>query len=160
MSGVDAAIGLYRERSPDLSPRAWQLLEWLGMTGLAERPFGILSQGERQRVVLARAWMANPQILILDEPTTGLDLVARERLLEGLTALVDEGGETSPVLVYVTHQIDEVLPWFTHGLLLRSGRIVEKGEKSAVIANGPLQQAFGLPVELVWRAGRPFVTLV
>ena len=158
MSGIEASIGLYRAVADEVRVQAVQLLRWLDIEHLKTRPFGVLSQGERQRVVLARAWLATPELLILDEPTAGLDLVARERLLDGLTRLV-KASPSPPGLIYVTHQIDEVLPWFTHVLLLREGGVVAQGEKHHVLDEGALRRTFDLPVQVVWRKDRPWLTL-
>jgi iron complex transport system ATP-binding protein len=158
MSGAEASIGIYRELGPEVHDRAREVLDRLGAGTLKHRAFSVLSQGERQRVVLARAWLAQPEILILDEPTTALDMVAREALLTGLTRLVEDS-KTPPTVIYVTHAVDEVLPWFSHVLLLRQGKVVAQGEKAKVLADDPLRHAFELSVQLVWRDGRPFVTL-
>ncbi len=158
MSGAEASIGIYRELGPEVRDRAREVLDRLGAGTLEHRAFSVLSQGERQRVVLARAWLAQPEILILDEPTTALDMVAREALLTGLTRLVEDS-KTPPTVIYVTHAVDEVLPWFSHVLLLRQGKVVAQGEKAKVLADDPLRRAFELSVQLVWRDGRPFVTL-
>lgn len=157
LSGVDASIGLYRDAAEESRKRAHQLLAWLEIDQLKDRPFSVLSQGERQRVVLARAWMAQPDLLILDEPCNGLDLVARERLLEGLGRLAGESD--APATIYVTHHVEEVLPWFTHALLLRSGQVVKSGPKREVLADGPLSRTFGLAVEITWQRERPWLRL-
>lgn len=158
MSGSEASIGLYRPIGAEVRERARQLLAWLGAESLSDRAFAVLSQGEKQRVVLARAWLANPELLILDEPASGLDLVGRETLLRGLSRLIAES-ENTPTLIYVTHHAEEILPWFTHVLLLAGGQTIAVGEKHQVLTDALMARAFGLPVALVWREGRPWLTL-
>src|SRR6185369_9765064 len=88
---------------------------------LAERPWGYLSQGEQQRVLIGRALMARPRLLILDEPCAGLDMVAREHFLGFLQRLAKRRG--APTLVLVTHHVEEIAPIFSHVLMLRQGRV-------------------------------------
>ena len=158
LSGIDASIGLYRMPGADDRARAAELLDQLGVQPLAGRPFGLLSQGERQRVLLARAWSNRPELLILDEPATGLDLVARESLLQGMSQLPADAN--APSTIYVTHHIEEVLPWFSHALLLSQGEVVAQGEKREVLSDRPLSRAFGMNIEVVWRKARPWLTLI
>ncbi len=157
LSGSDASIGLYRRPEPREVETAEELLAELDAQALAERPFAVLSQGERQKVALARAWLADPAILVLDEPTNGPDLATREGLLQGLTRLARR--TPGPSIIYVTHQVEEVLPWFTHALVLTAGRVVASGRKREVLADGPLSRAFGIGVEIVWRGERPWLTI-
>ena len=157
LSGSEASIGLYRRPEPREVEAAEELLAELDAAALAERPFSVLSQGERQKVALARAWFANPAILVLDEPANGLDLATREGLLQGLTRLARR--TSAPSVVYVTHRVEEVLPWFTHALVLNAGKVVASGRKRAVLTDGPLSRAFGIGVEVVWRGDRPWLTI-
>lgn len=157
-SGRDASIGLYRPVGEAVFAEARSLLAWIGGEALVDRPFGVLSQGERQRVLLARAWMGHPRLLILDEPASGLDLVARETLLAGLSRLVTESSD-APSVLYVTHHIDEILPWFTHAIVLKDGRMAGRGPKEDTLTDAVLSAAFGVAVEVVWRSGRPWLTL-
>jgi iron complex transport system ATP-binding protein len=157
-SGRDASIGLYRRLDSAAWDEAETLLTWIGGQSLRDRPFRVLSQGERQRVLLARAWMSHPRLLMLDEPASGLDLVARERFLEGLSRLVEEAAD-APAVIYVTHHIDEILPWFTHAMVLSEGRITGLGRKEETLTDPVLSRAFGVAVEVVWRSGRPWLTL-
>jgi iron complex transport system ATP-binding protein len=113
---------------------------------LADRPWLVLSQGERQRVLIGRALMAKPRLLILDEPCAGLDPVAREHFLAFLERLGRQRG--APALVFVTHHVEEIVPVFTHALLLRAGRIVASGEKDAVLTSARLSSTFDAKVRL------------
>lgn len=132
--------------------RAAALLEELGVGDLAARTVGQLSQGERQRVQLARTLMAEPELLLLDEPAAGLDLAGRELLVRRLTGL-RPGGRLRAV-VLVTHHLEEVPPGFTHALLLRAGRVVAAGPLDDVLRDGPVSDCFGLPISVSRRDGR------
>jgi iron complex transport system ATP-binding protein len=129
---------------------AW--LERVGCAPLARRAWAVLSQGERQRVLIARALIASPRLLILDEPCAGLDPVARERFLafvESLTQLPD-----GPALILVTHHVEEITPGFTHALLLRDGRVVASGPRHHTLTSAHLSHVFGEAVTLRSRSGR------
>lgn len=126
--------------------RARVLLERLGVAHLAERPFGTLSTGERQRVLIARALMPEPDLLLLDEPAAGLDLGAREELVAALDGL---GTDASPAaVVLVTHHVEEIPPSFDRVVLLRAGRIVGSGPVATTLTAPALSAAFGLPLSL------------
>ncbi|MCL6445712.1 MAG: hypothetical protein K6T83_20060 [Alicyclobacillus sp.] len=112
---------------------------------------------ERQRVLLARAWMAKPELLILDEPCTGLDLSARERLLSAIQSLAEKDG--GPTLIYVTHHAEEVMPAFTHVMLLKEGRVLQAGKKADVLTDANVSAAFDVAVEVMWRKDRPWITV-
>jgi len=126
--GRQAMIGYWGRISRSEKERARRFLSLLRVPQAAERKWEVLSQGERQRVLIARALMADPVILILDEPCAGLDPVARERFLCDISKLA--GKKQAPALVLVTHHIEEIVPEFTHLLALRKGRIVYSGPKS------------------------------
>ncbi len=132
--------------------RAVDLLDLVGVSALADRTFGTLSTGERQRVLLARTLMPDPDLLLLDEPAAGLDLGAREDLLDRLTALAAR--DRPLAIVLVTHHLEEVPPGFGHALLLSRGRVVAAGRVDDVLADGPLSAAYGLPLRVSRDAGR------
>jgi iron complex transport system ATP-binding protein len=132
--------------------RAAELLDAVGVAAVADRTFGVISEGERQQVLLARVLMADPGLLLLDEPFAGLDLGNRERLLDRLGALV--AAPATPPLVLVTHHVEEIPPGITHALLLRAGRGVAQGPIGETLTAGALGATFELPVELTHRAGR------
>jgi iron complex transport system ATP-binding protein len=119
---------------------------------LADRPWLVLSQGERQRVLIGRALMARPRLLILDEPCAGLDPVAREHFLAFLERLGRRRG--APALVFVTHHVEEIVPVFTHALLLRAGRVVAAGERRATLTSRHLGRTFDAPLLLETVRGR------
>lgn len=124
--------------------RAVGLLDVLGCAHLIRRRFGTLSEGERKRVQIARSLMADPEILLLDEPAAGLDLGAREDLLTRIAALVRS--PRSPALVLVTHHVEEVPDGFTHALLMRRGSVVAAGPADLVFTERNLSRCFGVPL--------------
>ena len=127
-------------------------LAQFGADRLAQRTFGTLSSGERQRVLLARAMAGEPAVVLLDEPMAGLDLGAREDLVARLAALAAD--TSSPPLVLVTHHVDEIPPGFTHGLLLAGGRVAARGPLDEVLTEDALSSTFGVPLRLERRHGR------
>ena len=132
--------------------RAAGLLEAMGCGAFGDRALASLSQGERQRVLLARALMPDPGLLLLDEPAAGLDLPAREALLGRLAALAEDPG--APPMVLVTHHVEEIPPGATHALLLRGGRVVAGGPIGTVLSDEPMSDAFGLPIRIERRDNR------
>ena len=132
--------------------RAEALLDRFGVGGHADQAFGTLSSGERQRVQLARTLMTDPDLVLLDEPTAGLDLGGREDLLGRLAGLARD--PSTPPLVLVTHHVDEIPEGFTHALVLASGRVVALGPIQEVITGSVLGDAFGLDLEVEHRGGR------
>jgi iron complex transport system ATP-binding protein len=131
--------------------RAIAGLARLGLAGFEARSFGSLSSGETSRVLIARTLMAEPDLLLLDEPAAGLDLGAREDLLARLTDL--SAGPT-PAIVLVTHHLEEIPEGFDRALVLVAGRIVAGGPITTVLTAANLSAAFGLPLEVDVRGGR------
>ncbi len=125
--------------------RAREILALLGCSDLAEREIATCSQGERGRVRIARALIAQPRLLLLDEPAVGLDLAAREALIAALDRLSGEQPDLTSVLV--THHLEEIPPNATHALLLRGGRVVAAGPIGEALTSRNLSACFGLPVE-------------
>ncbi len=151
ISGKFAQLDLWARVSAADRRAAGRWLRRVGAARIAARPWAYLSQGERQRVLIARALMARPRLLILDEPCAGLDPVARERFLAWVDRLARQRG--SPTLVLVTHHVEEITPAFTHALLLRGGRVVAAGPRAAVLTSRRLSAVFGAPLRLT-RVGR------
>ena len=119
---------------------------------LGERQFGVLSEGERQQVLIARALMGPAELVLLDEPAAGLDLGARERLVTRLGELAAD--PAVPALVLVTHHVEEIPPGFTHAALLRQGRMVAAGPLESVMVDEPVSACFGARVHVGRRNGR------
>jgi iron complex transport system ATP-binding protein len=138
--------------SEDDWARADQLLAQGGVGPIANRPFGVISEGERQQVLLARALMGEPELLLLDEPFAGLDLGARERLLVRLASVASDAG--SPPLVLVTHHCEEIPPGITHAGLLSGGRLLAAGRLTDVLTSELVSTAFGVSVTVGCDDGR------
>jgi iron complex transport system ATP-binding protein len=132
--------------------RAVELLDRFGCAELADHPFATLSSGERQRVQLARTLMTDPGLLLLDEPTAGLDLGGREDLVRRLGALAAD--PATPATVLVTHHVDEIPPGYGHVLLLRDGRVIAAGPIDEELTSAALSECFGIDVTLDRRNGR------
>ncbi len=132
--------------------QALALLSAAGFEHIADRPFGVLSEGERQQVLLARALMVSPELVLLDEPCAGLDMGARERLLSRLGALARD--EDAPPIVMVTHHVEEIPVAFTHVLLLRAGRVLTSGPLHQALSGPTLSECFDLPLKLQSQGGR------
>lgn len=132
--------------------RADELLDAMGCTTFRGRALDTLSQGERQRVLLARALMPHPGLLLLDEPAAGLDLPGREALVARIAGLAID--PAAPPMVLVTHHVEEIPAGMTHALLLRGGRVVDQGPVERTIADDALSETFGLPVKVERRDGR------
>lgn len=153
LSGRFATIGLYETPRKRDVERARMLLSQLQCEQVAEQAYSTLSQGEKQKVLIARALMSSPRLLILDEPCSGLDVFSRENLL----ALIETMGrqESAPTLLYVSHRIEEILPVFTHTLQLRRGEIHSQGKSREILTKSNLSDFFETPVDMHWRKGRP-----
>lgn len=132
--------------------QAADLLAGAGLGEHGEQPFGSLSEGERQQVLLARALMGRPELVLMDEPAAGLDLGARERILSRLAALAADPG--SPPMVLVTHHLEEIPSGTTHAALLRGGRMVAAGPADHVLRPGPVSACFGVDVRIGRDGGR------
>ncbi|HZV36210.1 MAG TPA: ABC transporter ATP-binding protein [Verrucomicrobiae bacterium] len=152
VSGKFAMIDFWGRINRADRARAMQLLRQIECAHLAQRPWLVLSQGERQRVLIGRALMGDPQLLILDEPCAGLDPAAREHFLQFLQRLGSRKG--APTLVLVTHHVEEIMPVFSHVLILESGRVLASGKKSSVLNAGNLSRAFHARIKLKQKAGR------
>jgi iron complex transport system ATP-binding protein len=153
VSARDAALAPWWGRFGD-DDRALALgcLERMGCGALAERTYGSLSSGERQRVQIARTLMTAPDLLLLDEPAAGLDLGARESLVERLAELA--AGPSPAAIVLVTHHLEEIPPGFTHALVLADGRCVAAGPIAAALSAATLSAAYGLNLLLDATDGR------
>lgn len=146
LSGEGAQLGYWSRRRSTHEAKARRCLSRMNAARLADRTWGVISQGERQKVFIARALMADPRILILDEPCAGLDPVARGRFLQTLRRLAAE--KRGPSLVLVTHHVEEILPEISHALVLRRGRTLASGPVAEVLTSRILSSAFGAPVRI------------
>jgi len=143
--------GTWREEydSADLA-RALALLGMWKIDHLAKRTFKTLSEGEKKRVLIARALMANPEILLLDEPAAGLDIVGRESMVMELGRFASS--KDSPVCVLVTHHVEEIPEGFTHVLCLNNGKVVAQGPINTILNNENVSKTFGLNIAISQQA--------
>ena len=132
--------------------RAHALMDIFGVSHLAQREFSTLSEGEAQRVLLARALMTDPEVLILDEPTSGLDLGARELLIAALSEIMQ--GSKSPQVILVTHQIEEIPAGVTHCAIMSNGVITHQGPIEDVLTGVNLSEVYGMPLLAGYTDGR------
>lgn len=142
-----AVLGRFREEYQDMDfSRAFEILDQVGARHLAERTWGTLSEGEKKRVILARALMSNPELLILDEPSAGMDLGGREDLVGYLGDLAMDAD--APAIVMITHHVEEIPYGFTHAMILDKGKVVAKGLINTVLTSENLTQAFHQPIQV------------
>lgn len=154
ISGKYAQLDLWKRGTRADPDAALACLEQVGARRIADRAWIYLSQGERQRVLIARALMARPKLLILDEPCAGLDPVAREDFLSLIGRLARRRTPAAPAMILVTHHVEEIMPVFTHALLLRGGRVVAAGETATTLTSRNLSVTFGARIALSRRGGR------
>lgn len=152
-TGAYAFLRFYQTIPDEVKTKAMNLLDEMGFAKLANHPLGTLSQGERKKVMLARALMADPKLLIMDEPCAGLDLYEREKML----AEIDRLRQRNITVVYVTHHVEEIMPLFTHVALIREGRIAAAGNKHEVLTQDTIKHTYDIPVEIQWDHDRPWI---
>lgn len=152
VSGKNAILNFWGEITATDRRRALRLLREVECEYLADRSWLVLSQGERQRVLIARALMSDLKLLILDEPCAGLDPVAREKFLAFIERTASR--PQSPPLVLVTHHVEEITPAFSHVLLLKAGRVIASGTKEQVLRSSILSTAFNASIRVTRRGER------
>lgn len=152
VSGKYASIGLYDKPSEEDYERAMMLMKQLRCGHLIDRSYVTCSQGEQQKLLIARALMSSPRLLILDEAANGLDFISKEELLDSIDELAHQNH--APHMLYVTHHTEEILPIFTHTLLLRQGEVFMSGLTRDVLNEECLSEFFELPVDVSWKNDR------
>lgn len=157
LSGKFASIDLYDTVTAEDIQKAEEWLSFFNCLSMKTKSFGLLSQGEKQKILIARALMANPELLILDEPCSGLDLLAREQILFYIEKII--ATKNAPTIIYVTHHIEEILPCFTHALLLQKGKVFSQGQIEEQLTEENLSKFFGQPISITERDNRKLVTL-
>lgn len=146
-------LGRWRESYETVDDlRTAELLTRVGIAHLSDRTFGTLSEGERKRTQIARALMSDPELLLLDEPTAGLDLGGRESIVATLGRIAAD--PSSPATILVTHHVEEIPPGFTHALLLSAGQVVAAGPIQDTLTEQNLSRCFGLPLRVSYEDGR------
>lgn len=146
IGGEQAMIGTWGRTDPKVAGRARRMMKEFGIFGLMERRWEVLSQGERQRLLIARAMMTRPRLLILDEPCAGLDPVARRRFLQTVEDLTRT--RHGPSVVLVTHHVEEITPAFSQALLLRSGEVFACGPARKFLTSENLSAIFNAPLAI------------
>jgi len=151
LTGTIETAPRWRPTADEVS-RADALIGQLGLAAKAAQRWNVLSQGERGRVLIARALIGRPRLLLLDEPSTGLDIAAREQLLEAVDLLAETHPEVASVLV--THHLEELPSSTTHALLLAGGQVVAAGPARDAITSGHVSAAFAHPIDVWYHDGR------
>jgi iron complex transport system ATP-binding protein len=156
LTGFFGTLGLYDPVSPEMRDRAAEVLDRVGMHHVADHRFTTLSNGERMRCLIARALVVRPRLLLLDEPTAGLDLLAREQVLATVQALF-ENDATALSVVFITHHLEELPPATSDILLLDNGRAAAAGMPSAVLRSEVLSPVYGCTMRVTHYGGRYYV---
>lgn len=151
-TGAYAHLRFYENILPEVKERAIERLHQFGLAHLMDHPISTLSQGERKKALLARALMGGPELIVLDEPCSGLDLYQRENYLEVVNSIAKEA-----TIIYVTHHMEELVPAITHVALLREGRLTATGPKKDVLTEALIEEAYEVPVRLEWEEERPWI---
>ena len=157
LSGIYASIGLYREPSADEIKRAERLLLEAGLADRKDDAIGHLSDGEKQKVFMLRALINNPDILILDEPSVGLDICAREDFLEALKKMMNGKSHS---LIYVTHHVEEIIPMFGKIFIIEDGKCFFKGEVDDAVSRNIFASIFKREIEIFKKGDRLYSSLV
>lgn len=153
LSGKFASIGLWEKVSETDIKEAEKILEKLGILQLRDRTYSTLSQGEKQKVIIGRALISNPDIIIFDEACNGLDIFAKKELYQIIETLAEE----KKSIFFVTHNTDEILPIFNKALLIKDGKVHSKGNLQDVIQKENLQDFYGNEVDVFERNDRFFI---
>ncbi len=153
LSGIDGTLGLVRKMLPEEIERARALMERFRCAHLADQQIFTMSSGEQVKILIARALLTQPELVILDEPSVYLDMAGREFLLGEIEHLA----QTLPdvTIIFITQRIEDILPVFSEGMILAHGRIESAGRREEILDEENLTRAFGMPVKL-WKnkAGR------
>lgn len=153
MTAAYSVTGRWNEEYEEVDlNRAKRVLKEWKLEQFADRRFAGLSDGEQKRVLIARAVMTDPELLLLDEPAASLDLGSREELLQLLSGFAKS--KASPAMVMVTHHVEEIPTGFTHALLLAAGKVVDEGPLDDVVTAKKLTKTFGLELQLTKSHGR------
>ena len=156
LSGKYNSIGIYQEITQQDREEANKIIDDFKLTQLKTNKFSTLSQGEQRKTLLARAFMNKPELLILDEPCSGLDIRAREIFLKSLE---ENFKNKNMPFIYVTHQIEEIISSVTHVAILDKGEIVAQGNKFEVLTEANLSKLFDVDLKIEWSNDRPFLLI-
>lgn len=156
LAGKFGTLGIAGEIADEDIQKAKSLSRILGIEKKMRYPYDCLSKGQQQRVLIARAMMNEPEILLLDEPCSGLDMIARETFLHNIQDLAERN---RMAIVYVTHHTEEILPFFNKAALMKDGELVEKGELEEVFSQEILEKFFGVKTSILWTDQHFFINL-
>jgi iron complex transport system ATP-binding protein len=145
-SGLEAALRWYGNWDNSIEDRTRNLLSRLRVDSVADKPFQVLSQGERKKVLIARALIGDPALLILDEPCCGLDPVSRQNFLSDVSRFTRQAD--GPATLLVTHHVEEIGPWVTHGLGLKAGSVSFSGPLEQVLCSANMKTLYDFPCKL------------
>ncbi|MDB5354809.1 MAG: ABC-type molybdenum transport system, ATPase component/photorepair protein PhrA [Phycisphaerales bacterium] len=154
LTGFFGTLGLYEDVTPQMREEATEILNRVGLHSVADHRYTTLSSGERMRCLLARALVIRPRLLLLDEPTAGLDLLAREQILAAVQGLTTTEGAERPTVLMITHHLEELPPATSHILLLDNGRAAAMGPPEEVLTPGTLSPVYHCPMEITRLGGR------
>jgi iron complex transport system ATP-binding protein len=154
MTGFFGTLGLYDDVSSAMRDDAAEMLDRVGLHQVAEHRYATLSSGERMRCLLARALVVRPRLLMLDEPTMGLDFLAREQVLAAVQSLATTGDDQRPTVVMITHHLEELPPIVSQILLLSEGRTAAQGTPAQVLRPEVLSHVYHCPMEITLLGGR------
>jgi len=141
ISGKFAMINYWGKVTKALAAEALEKLERLHIGYLAKSSWGYISQGERQKVMLARALMIKPTVIFLDEPCTGLDPVARKNFVKFLDELAKD--KSNKAIIMASHYVEEIPPSFTHAIIIKGGKVLVSGKIKDVMTSANLSEAYG-----------------
>jgi iron complex transport system ATP-binding protein len=157
LTGFFGSIGLYGKVTDAMHEEAGQLLERVGLQDVVDHAYSTMSSGERVRSLIARAMITRPRLLVLDEPTAGLDLLGRERVLATIQMLLKLSD--APTVIFITHHVEELPPATGQLILLQDGRIAARGSMSDVLRDDVLTRVYGFPVQVRQSAGRYYLEI-
>ncbi len=158
LTGFFGTVGLYDAVTPSMRKTAARLVAQVGLKKESNQAYATLSSGERMRCLIARALVVQPQLLLLDEPTAGLDLLAREQVLATVQQLIRRPANR-PAVVMITHHVEELLPETTHVLLLKTGRAAASGRPRDVLRSDILSNVYDFHAKVTRRAGRYWIVV-
>ncbi len=147
VSGIDATIGVYREITDQEKARAWELLKSLRGEKLLDQRLCTMSSGEQVKVLIARALITKPKLMILDEPNVYLDITGREFLLKTIEELAQSRPELT--ILFITQRIEDILPVFHRGIIIKQGQIIARGNRDEILTEAQLKEAFDCDIKLI-----------
>lgn len=155
LSGFFSSIGIYEKTSFEMIRKKEEIIDFLHLNHIKDKPFGKISYGEQKRTLIGRALVFDPELLILDEPATGLDIASKEEFLIYIEKLIKNGHS----IIYVTHHIDEIVPSINKILTLKNGAIFNYGDKDKILNSETLSQIFDIRIQCQRKKDRYFYNL-